>query len=73
MKDNLDQECVKGGLLPFQGKIGRTAPDFPGKRTFFPFLTLLFSCPSLKSGFPIHTKITFLKGAIIGLFDRKLS
>ena len=27
MKDNLGQECVKGGLLSFQGKIGTTVPD----------------------------------------------
>ena len=25
MKDNLGQECVKGVLLPFQGKIGTIA------------------------------------------------
>ena len=42
MKDNLGQECVKGGLLSFQGKIGTIAPDFPGKITVFPVLTLLF-------------------------------
>ena len=35
MKDNLGQECVKGGLLSFQGKIGTIAPDFPGKMTVF--------------------------------------
>ena len=33
VKDNLGQECVKGGLLSFQGKIGTIAPDFPGKMT----------------------------------------
>ena len=27
MKDNLGQECVKGGLLSFQGKIGTIASD----------------------------------------------
>ena len=31
MKDNLGQECVKGGLLSFQGKIGTVASDFLGK------------------------------------------
>ena len=33
MKSNLGQECVKGGLLSFQGKIKTIAPDFPGKMT----------------------------------------
>ena len=28
---NLVLECVKWGLLPFQGKIGTIAPDFAGK------------------------------------------
>ena len=35
MKDNLDHECVKSGLLSFQDKIGTTAPDFPGKNDSF--------------------------------------
>ena len=35
MKDNLGQECVKGGLLSFQGKIGTIVPDFPGKMRVF--------------------------------------
>ena len=35
MKDNLGEECVKGGLLSFQGKIETIAPDFPGKMTVF--------------------------------------
>ena len=35
MKDNLGQECVKGALRTFQGKIETTAPDFPGKMTVF--------------------------------------
>ena len=35
MKDNLGQECVKGGLLSFQGKYGTIAADFPGKMTVF--------------------------------------
>ena len=42
MKDNLGQECVKGGLLSFQGKIETIILDFPGKATVFPVLTLLF-------------------------------
>ena len=29
MKDNLSQECVKGELRSFRGKIGTIAPDFP--------------------------------------------
>ena len=49
MKDNLDQECTKWGLLSFQGKIGTIAPDFPGKMTVFLVFTLLFhmSLPKL--------------------------
>ena len=39
MKENLDQEHVKGG---FQDKIGKIASDFPGKMTVFSVLTLLF-------------------------------
>ena len=42
IKDNLSQECVKGGLLSFKGKIETIAPDFPGKITVFSVLTLLF-------------------------------
>ena len=41
MKDNLGQECVKGGLLSFQGKTGIIASDFPGKMSF-PVSTLHF-------------------------------
>ena len=45
MKDNLGQECIKGGLLSFQSKIETIetiALDFPGKMTVFPVLTLFF-------------------------------
>ena len=35
MKNNLGQECVKGGLLSFQGKNETIAPDFPEKMTVF--------------------------------------
>ena len=35
MKENLDQEHVKGGLLSFQGKTEKFAPDVPGKMTVF--------------------------------------
>ena len=35
MKDNLDQECVKGALLSFQCKIEAIAPDFLGKMAVF--------------------------------------
>ena len=35
VKDNLDQECVKDGLLSFQGKFETIAPDFYGKMTVF--------------------------------------
>ena len=48
MKNNLGQECVKEGILSFQGKSGTTAPDFLGKMTVFPVLTLLFCLPLLK-------------------------
>ena len=71
MKDNLGQECVKGGLLSFQGKLKETAPDVPGKMTFFQFWPYFSTCPSLKSGFPTQTKIIFLKWAITGLFAGK--
>ena len=54
MKYNLAQECVKGGLLSFQGKIETIAPDFPGKMTVFLVLTLLFhlSLPKIWLSFP---------------------
>ena len=42
MKDNLSQECVKGGLLSFQGKFETITPGFPGKLTFSLVFTLLF-------------------------------
>ena len=58
MKDNLGQECEKGALLSFQGKIGTIAPDFLENMSF-PALTLLSACPSLKSGFSTHTKLHF--------------
>ena len=35
MKENLGQEHVKRGLPCFQDKIGKIAPDFPGKMTVF--------------------------------------
>ena len=49
MKENLGQKHVKRELLSFQGKIGKIAPDFPGKMTVFLVLTLLFylSLPKL--------------------------
>ena len=31
----MHQECVKGGILSFQGKIGTIATDFPGKMIGF--------------------------------------
>ena len=71
MKGNLDQECVKGGLLSFQGKIGPIAPDFHGKWQLFQFWPYFSACPSLNSGFPTRSKIIFLKLAIIGLFAKK--
>ena len=37
MKGNLGEECVKGGLLSFQGKTETIAPDFTGKMTVFSF------------------------------------
>ena len=50
MKVNWGQECVKEGLLSFQGKIGTIATDFPEKMTVFSVLTILSTCLSLKSG-----------------------
>ena len=65
MKDNLGQECVKGvSILPGQtrSKIRTIAPDLPGNMTVFPSFDLYLStCPSLKSCFSTHTKMTFLK------------
>ena len=53
-KGNLGQECVKRGLLSFQGKIGTIVPDFPGKMTVFPVLALLFylSLPKILHSHP---------------------
>ena len=42
MKEDLGQEHAEKGLLSFQGKIGKTVPDFFGKMTVFPVVTLLF-------------------------------
>ena len=39
MKDTLCQECVRGELLSFRGKIGTISPGFPEKMTV---LTRLF-------------------------------
>ena len=41
-KGNLGEECVKRRLLIFQGKIGTTSSDFPGKMIVFLVLALLF-------------------------------
>ena len=35
VKDNLGHECVKGGLLSFQGKFETIVPNFSGKMIFF--------------------------------------
>ena len=61
MKDNLGQECVKEGLLSYQGKTETISPDFPGKMTVSHFWPYFSTRPSLKSGFPTQTKIIFLK------------
>ena len=73
MKDNLNQERVKGGLLSFQGKIGTIALDFLGKMTVFSSFDPTFPPVPPKIWFSYHTKIIFLKLAIIGLFARKVS
>ena len=72
-KSNLGQECVKGRLLSFQGKIRSVAPDFPGKMTVFQFWPYFFTCPSLKYGITNSTKIIFLESPIIGLLAREVS
>ena len=59
----------KGGLLSLQGKIGTIDPDFPGKMTFFQFLSYFFACSSLKSDFLTYTKIIYLKLAILGSYS----
>ena len=61
MKKSLGQEHAKSGLLSFQGKIGKIPPDFPGKITVIPVLTLLFHLSLPKIWLLTHTKITFLK------------
>ena len=73
MKENLSQEHVKGAsILP--GKNWKIAPDFPREMTvFFQFWPYFSTCLSLKSGFLTHTKIIFLKWAIIGLFATEVS
>ena len=43
IKGNLGQECVKGGLLSFQGKTGTVGPDFPGKMTISFSVLFFFS------------------------------
>ena len=50
MKDNLGQECVKGGLLSFKGKIETIAPDISGKMKFFPGKMKVFT--SIDPTFP---------------------
>ena len=48
MKENLDQECVYGGHLSFQGKLEQL-PWLPWKNDSFPVLTLFYylSLPKL--------------------------
>ena len=43
-KGNLGQECVKRRLLIFQGKIGTTSSDFPGKMTAFQVRNTILLC-----------------------------
>ena len=43
IKENLSQEHVNKGLLSFQGKIGKIAPDYPGKITVFSSFDPTFS------------------------------
>ena len=71
MKGYLGQECVKRGLLFFQGKIGTITPDFPEEMTVFQFFPYFSTCPSLNSGIVTYTKFIFLDCAIIGPFARK--
>ena len=59
-KINLGQECVKYGLITFQGKIGIITPDFPGKMRVFIFDPTFPTCPSQTSYIPTHTKFIFL-------------
>ena len=73
MKDNLGHECVKGGLLSFQGKTGTISMIFLEKWQFFRVLFYFSTCPFLKSGIPTHPKIIFWNWAIIRIFARKVS
>ena len=47
MKDNLGQECVKGGLLSFQGKIETIAPAFRWKNDSFSSFDPTFHLPKI--------------------------
>ena len=60
MKENLDQDHVKRGLLSFQGKIGKIAPDFPGKNDSFPSFDPTFPpAPSFNLAFSPTQKLHF--------------
>ena len=46
MKDNFGQECVKLGLISFQGKIETIVPDFLGKNgSFYSFDSTFLPVP----------------------------
>ena len=61
MKDNLGQECVKGGLLSFQAKIETIALDFPGKMTVFSSFDPTFPpVPPLSLAFSPRQNLYFL-------------
>ena len=59
MKGNLGQECVKRGLLSYQGKADTIDPDFLGKMTVFSVLVLLFhlSLPKIWSSYSCRNYI----------------
>ena len=44
MKGNLGEDCGKGGLLSFYGKIGTIANDFFGKMIAYQDFILCFDC-----------------------------
>ena len=59
MKDILGQECVKRGLLSFQGKIGAIVPDFSRTITVFSSLDPAFPPVPEMSNNRVYSPETF--------------
>ena len=56
-KGNLGEECVKRGFYPFRAKLEQL-PLISLENDSFQFWTYFSTCPSLKSGFPIHNHLS---------------